>query len=139
MILSNATAILHDAATESSGDLILDGAVVAEPGTEPAGETLDVSGCVVTPGLVNAHHHLMQSAFRTLPGTRGVPMAEWLPTMAAAYSRVGISPELMRAAASVGVAEGLLFGVTTVAAIAGRARMAKMRIRFFMTTRLRRA
>ena len=84
MILSNATAILHDAATESSGDLILDGAVVAEPGTEPAGETLDVSGCVVTPGLVNAHHHLMQSAFRTLPGTRGVPMAEWLPTMAAA-------------------------------------------------------
>ena len=115
MILSNATAILHDAATESSGDLILDGAVVAEPGTEPAGETLDVSGCVVTPGLVNAHHHLMQSAFRTLPGTRGVPMAEWLPTMAAAYSRVGISPELMRAAASVGVAEGLLFGVTTVA------------------------
>ena len=72
-------------------------------------------GCVVTPGLVNAHHHLLQTAFRTLPGTRGVPMSEWLPTMAAAYAGVGIDPELARAAAPVGVAEGLLAGVTTVA------------------------
>jgi len=70
---------------------------------------------VVTPGLVNAHHHLLQSAFRTLPGTRGVAMADWLPTMAAAYARAGIDAELASAAASVGVAEGLLCGVTTVA------------------------
>ena len=115
MILSNATAIVHDAGTESSGDLAVDGALIGAPGARPEGETLDVSGCVITPGLVNAHHHLMQSAFRTLPGTRGMPMAQWLPTMAAAYSRVGITPDLMRAAAAVGVAEGLLFGVTTVA------------------------
>src|SRR4051795_12989533 len=53
------------------------------------GEILDASGCVVTPGLVNAHHHLLQTAFRTLPGTRGVPMREWLPRMAAAYAAAG--------------------------------------------------
>ncbi|APZ35849.1 hydroxyatrazine ethylaminohydrolase [Microbacterium aurum] len=76
---------------------------------------IDATGCVLTPGLVNAHHHLLQSAFRTLPGTRGVPMATWLPTMAAAYARVGVDAELAAAAASVGVAEGLLCGVTTVA------------------------
>lgn len=76
---------------------------------------IDATGCVITPGLINAHHHLLQSAFRTLPGTRSVPMATWLPTMAAAYSRVGVDAELARAAASVGVAEGLLAGVTTVA------------------------
>jgi len=89
-----------------------DGLVAAGP---VGGAVLDASGCVVTPGLVNAHHHLLQSAFRTLPGTRGVPMREWLPTMAAAYAAVGIDPELAHAAASVGLAEALLCGVTTVA------------------------
>jgi len=92
---------------------VVDGRVAA---AAPAGgAVLDASGCVVTPGLVNAHHHLLQSAFRTLPGTRGVPMREWLPTMAAAYAAVGIDPELAHAAAAVGLAEALLCGVTTVA------------------------
>lgn len=89
-----------------------DGVVVNTGGR---GETLDASGCVITPGLVNAHHHLLQSAFRTLPGTRGVPMGEWLPRMAAAYDAVGVDPELTHAAAAVGLAESLLCGVTTVA------------------------
>ncbi|MCF7548829.1 amidohydrolase family protein [Pseudonocardia sp. WMMC193] len=89
-----------------------DGLVVADP---VPGRVLDASGCVVTPGLVNAHHHLLQSAFRTLPGTRGVPMREWLPAMAAAYAAVGIDAESAHAAASVGLAEALLCGVTTVA------------------------
>jgi cytosine/adenosine deaminase-related metal-dependent hydrolase len=79
------------------------------------GEVLDASGCVVTPGLVNAHHHLLQTAFRTLPGTRGVPMRDWLPRMAAAYTAVGVDDELAHAAASAGLAEALLCGVTTVA------------------------
>ena len=82
---------------------------------DPAAEVLDATGCVVTPGLVNAHHHLLQTAFRTLPGTRGVPMARWLPTMAAAYAAVGVDDELAHAAASAGLAEALLCGVTTVA------------------------
>ncbi|WP_308257656.1 amidohydrolase family protein [Pseudonocardia lacus] len=79
------------------------------------GDVLDASGCVVTPGLVNAHHHLLQTAFRTLPGTRGVPMREWLPRMAAAYAAVGVDDELAHAAAAAGLAEALLCGVTTVA------------------------
>ncbi|TXN30024.1 amidohydrolase family protein [Lacisediminihabitans profunda] len=114
LTLSGALRIVIDETTEREGDLVVDdGVVVAAART--GGETIDVSGCVLTPGLVNAHHHLLQTAFRTLPGTRGVPMADWLPTMAAAYSRVGVDAELAHAAASVGVAEGLLNGVTTVA------------------------
>ncbi|MGY0389432.1 amidohydrolase family protein [Nocardioides sp. WG-D5] len=88
-----------------AGDLSVDG----------PDDDLDASGCLVTPGLVNAHHHLLQTAFRTLPGTRGVPMATWLPTMAAAYDRVGVDAELTYAAARAGLAESLLCGVTTVA------------------------
>ncbi|MPQ98345.1 amidohydrolase family protein [Modestobacter sp. I12A-02628] len=93
-----------------------DGRVVDLGATpQPPGEVLDASGCVVTAGLVNAHAHLLQTAFRTLPGTRGVPMAQWLPAMAAAYRATGVDGELAHAAASAGLAEALLCGVTTVA------------------------
>ncbi|MCH6165449.1 amidohydrolase family protein [Pseudonocardia alaniniphila] len=113
--------------TVRGADLVWTG-VVERPGGEVAcgpdgrvaggqveGEVLDASGCVITPGLVNAHHHLLQSAFRILPGTRGVPMREWLPRMSAAYTAVGVDGGLAHAAASVGLAESLLCGVTTVA------------------------
>ena len=85
------------------------------PEDPAARETLDASGCVVVPGFVNAHHHLLQSAFRTLEGTRHVRMDRWLATMGGYYRRAGVDPELTAAAAAVGVAEGLLAGVTTVA------------------------
>ncbi|WP_382304754.1 amidohydrolase family protein [Herbiconiux sp. UC225_62] len=112
LIIHDAAHIVIDARTERSADDA--NRFVVDPEND-AVEHLDASGCVVTPGLVNAHHHLLQSAFRTLPGTRGVPMHVWLPTMAAAYAEIGIDPELAHASALVGVAEGLLDGVTTVA------------------------
>lgn len=108
LTVTGARRVLVDPRTERDGDVVVD------DGSDVA-STLDASGCVVTPGLVNAHHHLLQTAFRTLPGTRGVPMADWLPTMAQAYARVGHDPELYRLAASAGAAEGLLSGVTTIA------------------------
>lgn len=113
LTLTGARAIVIDESTETSGDLhVVDGVVSASPGP---GERLDADGCVVTPGLVNAHHHLLQTAFRTLPGTRGVRMAQWLPTMAAAYAEAGVDGELSTVAAAAGLAEALLSGVTTVA------------------------
>ncbi|PRY69074.1 cytosine/adenosine deaminase-related metal-dependent hydrolase [Glaciihabitans tibetensis] len=130
LTITDASRIVIDQSTERAGDIAMaDGRVVAKgaalgadaataaggPTTAPLREVLDASGCVVTPGLVNAHHHLMQTAFRTLPGTRGVPMARWLPTMAAAYAESGFDGELASLAASAAVAEGLLSGVTTVA------------------------
>lgn len=128
LILHDAVAVLLSDGSDGPADLVLhDGQVLAvtPPGNGaavieergypgPVGR-LSAAGCVVTPGLVNAHHHLFQSAFRTLPGTRGVPMREWLPTMAAAYAEVGVDADSARVAARVGVAEALLSGVTTVA------------------------
>ncbi|WP_375385791.1 amidohydrolase family protein [uncultured Microbacterium sp.] len=76
---------------------------------------LDASGCVITPGLVNAHHHMFQTAFRTIPATRGVPMSQWLPEMGKAYAEVGITASAVRLAARAAIAESLLSGVTTVA------------------------
>src|SRR5436305_7307084 len=108
LTIRDAERILVDSSTEDSGDLAFDNG-------SPHETVLDAAGCVVTPGLVNAHHHLLQTAFRTLPDTRGVPMRDWLPRMAAAYVAVGVDDELAHAAAAAGLAEALLCGVTTVA------------------------
>ncbi|RPE77963.1 MULTISPECIES: amidohydrolase family protein [unclassified Frondihabitans] len=121
--VTGATTLLVDESTEiEGGEVLVDrGVVVDEPAAGEANphsgadELLDATDAIVTPGLVNAHHHLLQSAFRTLPGTRGVPMSAWLPAMAASYAAAGIDASLLEASAAVGVAEGLLSGVTTVA------------------------
>jgi cytosine/adenosine deaminase-related metal-dependent hydrolase len=118
--------LVRGAATVWTGERVVVGAdvlcdegrvVAVAPGLHPppGAEVVDARGCLVAPGLVNAHHHLLQSAFRTLPGTRHVPMREWLGVMAAAYGAAGVDPELCAAAAAVGLAESLLCGVTTVA------------------------
>ncbi|WP_298799126.1 hypothetical protein [Pseudonocardia sp. 73-21] len=49
------------------GDEVPGGTVVTEGA---GGETPDASGCVVTPGLVNVLHRLLQTAFRTLSKER---------------------------------------------------------------------
>lgn len=123
LVLTGASRIVVDAAVETGGDLVVrngrvcaigHGSAPVADGTEFI-EAVDVGGAVITPGLVNAHHHLLQSAFRTLPGTRGVPMARWLQVMGEAYRARRVDPELTGLAARVGIAEALLSGVTTVA------------------------
>ncbi|MFT4043569.1 MAG: amidohydrolase family protein [Gordonia sp. (in: high G+C Gram-positive bacteria)] len=116
-VIRGGRAIMIDDRTLGEGDVVVSGPRIVE--SAPAGHVstriVDATGCVITPGLINAHHHLLQSAFRTLPGTRFVPMAQWLTTMAGAYAAARTDPELAGLAASVGMAESLLNGVTTVA------------------------
>lgn len=114
-ILTGAESVMVDADTLTHGSLLVEGGRVVD-GPAPQGATVvDVSGCVVTPGLVNAHHHLLQSAFRSEPGTRFLPMGDWIARMASRYAEARVDPELTAAAAAVGLAESLLSGVTTVA------------------------
>lgn len=122
LLVRGAIAVWTGRDTLTGGDVLIDGGIVVAVGAgasedpRAAGaEVLDAEGCAVVPGLVNAHHHLLQTGFRTLPGTRHVPMREWLPTMARAYAAAGIDAELAAATGAAGIAEGLLCGVTTVA------------------------
>ncbi|EYT58592.1 hydroxyatrazine ethylaminohydrolase [Dietzia sp. UCD-THP] len=107
------------ASTEPTTLECVDGRIAGGAGSAGAdthdAEILDAAGGVVTPGLVNAHHHLLQSAFRTLPGTRGVEMSVWLARMRQAYVDARVDPDLVGLAARVALAESLLCGVTTVA------------------------
>lgn len=115
LVVRGALAVVDGGGRVRTGDVVSVNGVIVETADLTDAVQMDATGCVVTAGLVNAHHHLLQTAFRTLPGTRGIPMREWLPAMAAAYTKAGVDPELTGLAARAGLAEALLCGVTTVA------------------------
>jgi cytosine/adenosine deaminase-related metal-dependent hydrolase len=113
--LVGAESVMIDADTVTVDSLVVEAGRVCDDPAPAGAQVVDVSGCVVTPGLVNAHHHLLQTAFRSVPETRFLSMGDWLARMAQRYRDMRVDPELTAAAAAVGLAESLLCGVTTVA------------------------
>jgi cytosine/adenosine deaminase-related metal-dependent hydrolase len=97
-------------------DVLIDGdgriAALSEPGANaPAQRSIDASGLVVVPGLVQAHIHLCQTLFRGLAEDR--PLLAWLREriwpLEAAHD-----PESLHASARLGIAELLLGGTTAI-------------------------
>ena len=72
------------------------------------GEVVEATGCVVTPGLVNTHHHLYQSLTRAVPGGQDALLFGWLQTLYPIWSR--FDPEAFFVSAQVGLAELALSG-----------------------------
>ncbi len=105
---------MDDAGTEHDGGwlLVRDGLVeaVGGGGRPDADETVDLGGALVTPGLVNTHHHLYQTLTRARAqeGT----LFEWLRELYPVWAR--IDAEMEYAAARTGLAELALSGCTTV-------------------------
>ncbi len=115
ILIRNADHILtmDDSRRELSGaDLRLrDGAIVEiGSGLQSAGEVIEAAGCVVTPGLVNTHHHLFQSLTRAVPGAQDALLFGWLKTLYPIWAR--FTPDHMFASAQVGLAELALSGCT---------------------------
>ena len=75
-----------------------------------ADEIVDARGCVVTPGLVNTHHHLFQSLTRALPGATNASLFDWLKCLYPIWARY--RPEDVFAATQLGLAELALSGCT---------------------------
>ena len=96
----------------AGGDVLLRGGVVAAvgQGLATAGEVVEAAGCVVTPGLVNTHHHLYQTLTRAVPGGQDALLFGWLKTLYPIWGRFG--PEEMFVSAQVGLAELALSGCT---------------------------
>jgi 8-oxoguanine deaminase len=92
--------------------LIRDGLIDAVGGgaTPEADEVIDLGGAVVTPGLVNTHHHLYQTLTRAR--AQEADLFTWLKTLYPVWA--GIDAESEYAAARTGLAELALFGCTTV-------------------------
>lgn len=94
-------------------DIHLSGGVISAigPNLDVAGaQIVNVTGCVVTPGLVNTHHHLYQTLTRAVPGGQDALLFDWLKTLYPIWSRFG--PEEMFVSAQVGLAELALSGCT---------------------------
>jgi len=103
-----------DAGSEhASGWLLVEDGTIAEVGAgeEPeADERLDLGGAVVTPGLVNTHHHLYQTLTRAR--AQDADLFAWLRELYPVWS--GIDAEAEYVAARTGLAELALSGCTTV-------------------------
>jgi 8-oxoguanine deaminase len=92
--------------------LVRDGFVEAVGGGAPpaADSVVDVGGAVVTPGLVNIHHHLYQTLTRAR--AQEATLFEWLQELYPAWAHIDAESEY--AAARTGLAELALSGCTTV-------------------------
>ncbi|GGM36271.1 hydroxyatrazine ethylaminohydrolase [Longimycelium tulufanense] len=86
------------------------GAGHATPGAEP-GVVVDGEGCLVTPGLVNTHHHLFQGATRGYASDNA--LFDWLTALYPMWT--ALDEDVVHAAAMVGLAWLARSGCTTVA------------------------
>ena len=95
----------------AQGDVLVRGGVIAAVGQglqAPGATLVNAAGCVVTPGLVNTHHHLFQTLTRAVPGAQDALLFGWLKTLYPIWARFG--PEEMHVSAILGLAELALSG-----------------------------
>jgi cytosine/adenosine deaminase-related metal-dependent hydrolase len=115
LLLKSAHVVTMDDAGSEHADgwvLVAHGRVEAVGGGTPpeADERVDLGGAVVTPGLVNTHHHLYQTLTRAR--AQEADLFTWLKTLYPVWA--GIDEESVYAAARTGLAELALSGCTTV-------------------------
>ena len=78
----------------------------------PAAElVIDAHDCLVTPGLINTHHHLYQNLTRAYPPMTKAPLFGWLKALYPLWA--AIDEEAVFTSAWVGLAELALSGCTT--------------------------
>ncbi|MEJ6477066.1 MAG: 8-oxoguanine deaminase [Octadecabacter sp.] len=115
-LVKNADTIvtMDDTRRELHGaDILLRDGVIAQIGVgidAPEARVVLAKGCVVTPGLVNTHHHLYQTLTRAVPGGQDALLFGWLQTLYPIWARFG--PEEMFVSAQAGLAELALSGCT---------------------------
>ncbi|MCP5281084.1 MAG: 8-oxoguanine deaminase [Rhodoferax sp.] len=78
---------------------------------QSADTVIDARGHLVTPGLVNTHHHMYQSLTRAIPAVQNAELFAWLRGLYPIWS--GLTPEMVRVSTQVAMAELLLGGCTT--------------------------
>ena len=91
------------------GVIVEVGATTALP--KSADEIIDATDHVVLPGLINTHHHLVQTMTRAVPAAQDAPLFGWLQSLYPIWAR--LTPEHVHAAVTVGLAEMMLSGCTT--------------------------
>ena len=106
---------MDDAGTRlQNADILIEAGVITAVGPQLDADGLpqvNAEGCVVTPGLVNTHHHLFQTLTRAVPAAQDALLFGWLQTLYPIWSHLG--PDHMRVSALTGLAELALSGCST--------------------------
>ena len=72
---------------------------------------MNMRGKVVTPGLVNTHHHMYQSLTRAVPAAQDAELFSWLQNLYMLWSH--LTPEMIHVSTKTAMAELMLSGCTT--------------------------
>jgi 8-oxoguanine deaminase len=85
---------------------------VGGPGDEPpADEEISAAGSLVTPGLINTHHHIFQNLTRSFAPVVNADLLTWLHDLGRTWTR--LDEEASYVSAWIGLAELALGGCTT--------------------------
>ncbi|MGA6096361.1 8-oxoguanine deaminase [Stutzerimonas marianensis] len=104
---------------KAPGGLVIEGGVIAElldagqTPSAPVDSTFDAGEHVVLPGLINTHHHFYQTLTRAWAPVVNQPLFPWLKTLYPVWAR--LTPDRLKLASKVALAELLLSGCTTAA------------------------
>ncbi len=102
-----------------NASVLIRGNVIAEIGNAAdlahhaatADEVIDARNHLVTPGLINTHHHMVQSLTRAVPAVQNAELFSWLRGLYPIWA--GLTPDMVRVSNQVAMAELLLSGCTT--------------------------
>lgn len=112
-------ATIDDAGTEiTNGSLVIENGQISAIGPDQdlqewaakADQVIDARGTVITPGLINTHHHMFQTLTRAVPAGTDASLFVWLQTLYPIWARY--RPEDVYASAQAALAELLLTGCT---------------------------
>jgi 8-oxoguanine deaminase len=76
-----------------------------------ADEVIDANNQIVIPGLVNTHHHMVQTLTRAIPSVQDCELFNWLTGLYPIWAN--LTPEMVRVSTQTAMAELLLSGCTT--------------------------
>lgn len=115
-VIANAHLVVDEGVEIAGGWIALDGGRVHSVGgpgeAEPeAARRLDAEGRLLTPGLVNTHHHMYQNLTRAYAPAINGSLFEWLTTLYPLWAR--LDEESVYLSTYVAMAELLLGGCTT--------------------------
>lgn len=98
---------------QAGGSGAVDAWIAEDRAARTPDRRIDLSGCVLLPGLINGHHHLYQTLTRSVGTAAGLALFDWLKTLYPIWGRM--DPEAVHVSAKLGLIELLLSGATTVA------------------------
>lgn len=117
--LKNPLAIFTANDQDAGGGLVVSGAEITElvpTGAEPrqrCDQVVEAGAWVITPGLINTHHHFYQTLTRAWAPVVNTPLFPWLQNLYPVWAR--LTPADLDLACTVALAELLLSGCTTAA------------------------